>query len=146
MKHAIRRAFAAALLASTLMAGHAAAFSEPAQESADSARSMDAPYIAVPVVREGRLVNYLFVSVRIDIANGVDLWRTRERAHFLRDALVRAAHRTALADPARDDRLNQPAAIAAFRAAAQEALGQRAVRGVSIQAVQSSRPVRTAQR
>jgi hypothetical protein len=107
---------------------------------------MEAAYIAVPVVREGRLVNYLFVTLRIDIANGVDLWRTRERAHFLRDSLVRAAHRTDLVDPARDDQLNRPAALAVFRAAAQEALGARAVRAITIADVRSSRPTRSAGR
>mgnify|MGYP000998082687 CR=1 FL=1 len=29
----------------------------------------------------------------------VDLWRTREKAHFLRDALVRASHANDLSDP-----------------------------------------------
>ena len=72
--------------------------------AATSARSMDAPYLAVPVVRDGQLVNYLFVSIRIEIAPGVDLWRTRERAHFLRDALVRASHANELADPERQQR------------------------------------------
>ncbi|MGE0047281.1 MAG: hypothetical protein AB7J28_13950 [Hyphomonadaceae bacterium] len=143
----MRRAIAAALIASTMLAGLSAANAQPAANAeAESARTMDAPYIAVPVVRQGRLVNYLFVSVRVDIAPGVDLWRTRERAHFLRDALVRAAHQGQLAHATRDDQLNQPAAIAAFRTAAQSALGARAVRGVAIVSVQSSRPVRTAAR
>lgn len=147
MQHAVRRAIAAAMIASTMLAGHSAAFAQPsAPQEAESARTMDAPYIAVPVVRDGRLVNYLFVSVRVDIANGVDLWRTRERAHFLRDALVRAAHATPLADPQHDDRLNQAAAIAAFRTAAAQALGPRAVRNIQILTVQSSRPSRTAAR
>ncbi|MBI1185980.1 MAG: hypothetical protein GC206_01330 [Alphaproteobacteria bacterium] len=127
------------MLASTMLAGHAVATAQPSTEESDTARTMDATYIAVPVVREGRLVNYLFVSVRVDIANGVDLWRTREKAHFLRDALVRAAHAGPLADAERDDRLNERAAVAAFRTAAREALGERAVRAVSILSVHSSR-------
>lgn len=139
MRHAVRRAIAAAMLASTMLAGHAVATAQPSTEESDTARTMDATYIAVPVVREGRLVNYLFVSVRVDIANGVDLWRTREKAHFLRDALVRAAHAGPLADAERDDRLNERAAVAAFRTAAREALGERAVRAVSILSVHSSR-------
>ncbi|MDX2237258.1 MAG: hypothetical protein NW203_06810 [Hyphomonadaceae bacterium] len=137
----MRRAIAAALIASTLLAGLSAARAQPAaaEADADAARSMDAAYIAVPVVRDGRLVNYIFVSLRVDIAPGVDLWRTREKAHFLRDALVRAAHRTPMVSAADDDALDRPVALAAFRAAAQEALGARAVRGLSIVEVQSSR-------
>lgn len=135
-----------AILASTLLVGLAYASGPPAQEkekggeaeSADTSRSMDAPYLAVPVVRDGVLVNYLFVSIRIEIAPGVDLWRTRERAHFLRDALVRASHANDLADPRDNNALNEARAIAVYRAAAIQALGERAIAGVSIVATYSS--------
>jgi hypothetical protein len=99
---------------------------------------MDAPYLAVPVVRDGQLVNYLFVSLRIEISASVDLWRTRERAHYLRDALVRASHSADLADPHDNNALNEARAIEVYRAAAIQALGERAVAGVSIVATYSS--------
>jgi len=144
-RYAVARAIAAALVASTLLAGlaNAAGSSENAKEEESggeqlSSRSMDAPYLAVPVVREGRLVNYLFVSIRIEISPNVDLWRTRERAHFLRDALVRASHSADLADPANHNALNEARALDVYRAAAVQALGERAVRAVSIVAVHSS--------
>ncbi len=146
-KYAIARAVAAALIASTLMAGLASASGgstkgkekgEEGAEAAASSRSMDAPYLAVPVVRDGQLVNYLFVSIRVEIAQGVDLWQTRERAHFLRDALVRASHANDLADPENNNALNDARAIAVYRAAAVQALGERAVAGVSIVATYSS--------
>jgi hypothetical protein len=143
--YAVARAVAAAMIASTLLAGLAKASGPPAkakgeEEAADatSARSMDAPYLAVPVVREGQLVNYLFVSLRIEIAQGVDLWRTREQAHFLRDALVRASHANDLADPEDNNALNEARAIEIYRAAAIQALGERAVAGVSVVATYSS--------
>lgn len=142
----MKRAIAAALLASTLLAGLANATgpSPDAKETGDegaeqlSSRSMDAPYLAVPVVRDGRLVNYLFVSVRVEIAQRVDLWQTREQAHFLRDALVRASHASDLADPEDDNALNEARAIEVYRAAAVQALGERAVGGVAIVATYSS--------
>lgn len=140
----MKRAIAMALIASTLLAGLANASGPPAQDEAGeggealSSRSMDAPYLAVPVVRDGQLVNYLFVSIRIEIASGVDLWRTRERAHFLRDALVRASHSGDLADPADSNALDEARAIAVYRAAAVQALGERAVGGVTIVATYSS--------
>jgi hypothetical protein len=135
-----------AMIASTLLAGlanaeggggHGKAKGDGGEEL--SSRSMDAPYIAVPVVREGRLVNYLFVSVRVEIAQGVDLWRTRERAQFLRDALVRASHANDLADPSNNDTLNEPRALEVYRAAAIQALGERAVGQIAIVATYSSR-------
>ncbi|UPT64761.1 MAG: hypothetical protein M0D54_09835 [Hyphomonadaceae bacterium JAD_PAG50586_4] len=99
---------------------------------------MDAPYLAVPVMRDGVLVNYLFVSIRIEIAQGVDLWQTREKAHFLRDALVRASHANDLSDPQNNNALNEARAIQVYRAAAAQALGAQAVAGVSIVATYSS--------
>lgn len=155
-RHAIARAVAAAMIASALLAGlavsaasaaggggeaKAAAKGKGKGESSSpelSSRSMDAPYLAVPVVRNGLLANYLFVSIRVEIANGVDLWRTREQAHILRDALVRASHDHDLSDPSDPNALNQPRAIEVYRAAASRALGERAVSGVSITAVYSS--------
>jgi hypothetical protein len=145
-RYAAARAIAAALIASTMLAGLAVA--AKAEEGADtktgtegaqlSSRSMDAPYLAVPVVRDGQLVNYLFVSVRIEISNSVDLWRTRERAHFLRDALVRASHAQDLSNPDDPNALNEARAIEVYRAAAVQALGERAVAGVGIVASYSS--------
>ena len=146
----MKRAIAMALIASTLLAGLANARAEehakaPAPASghghgggADISRSMDAPYLAVPVVRDGQLVNYLFVSLRIQISPRVDLWRTREKAQFLRDALVRASHANALADPANNNALNQALAIEVYRRAAVQTLGAEAVAGVTIVSTYSS--------
>lgn len=146
-RHAIARAVAAAMIASTLLAGLANASGpktkakgeEAAEEGgASSSRSMDAPYLAVPVVRNGVLVNYLFVSLRIEIAQGVDLWRTREQAHFVRDALVRASHSTDLADPNDNNVLNEARALQVYRAATIQVLGERAVGPITIVATYSS--------
>lgn len=136
-------------LVGVLLAGLAAAGSADAAPKAKakaekgeseqlSSRSMDAPYLAVPVVRDGYLANYLFVSVRVEIANGVDLWRTREQAHILRDALVRASHEHDLSNPDDAHSLNEARALEVYRAAAVAALGERAVAGVSIVATYSS--------
>ena len=143
----MRRAIAAALLASTMLAGLAA----PAWAAGGgghggseegggeiSGRTMDAPYIAVPVVRDGRLRNYLFVSIRIDVSPGVDLWSTREKAHFVRDALVRVSHQSQLANPENDNELNEELALQVYRDAIVEVLGERAVGGVSILSYNSS--------
>lgn len=144
----MKRAIAMALLASTLLAGHSIARAEEHHAAAKggenatdpgAARSMDAPYLAVPVVRNGQLVNYLFVSVRIEIAPGVDLWHTREQAQFLRDALVRACHSNQLADANDVNLLDQAHAIQVFRQTAQQVLGANAIGRVTIISSYSSR-------
>ncbi len=145
----MKRAIAMALIASTLLAGLAnssASASGPApkegaegEASGASARSMDAPYLAVPVIRDGVLTNYLFVSLRIEITNNVDLWATREKAHFLRDALVRASHASDLSDANDTNALNQARALEVYRAAAISTLGERAVGPITVVASYSSR-------
>ncbi len=145
-QHAVARAIAAAMIASTLLAGLANASGPSpkakakgeAEGAETSSRSMDAPYLAVPVVRNGQLVNYLFVSLRIEINNGVDLWQTREKAHFLRDALVRASHANDLTDPNDSNALNEARALEVYRVAAIQSLGERAVGQISIVATYSS--------
>ncbi|MEZ5960668.1 MAG: hypothetical protein R3C30_09645 [Hyphomonadaceae bacterium] len=145
-QHAVARAIAAAMIASTLLAGLAnasgpAKAKEKGEESGGaqtSGRSMDAPYLAVPVVRHGELVNYLFVSLRIEITQSVDLWRTREKAHFLRDALVRASHASDLVDPNDSNALNEARALEVYRAAAIQTLGENAVGPITIVATYSS--------
>ncbi len=150
-RHAVVRVIAAAMIASTLLAGLAVSAADAAPKAKAkaeakakgegeelSSRSMDAPYLAVPVVRDGVIANYLFVSIRIEIANGVDLWRTREQAHILRDALVRASHAHDLSDPNDPNAINQARAIEVYRAASVAALGARAVGGVTIIATYSS--------
>ena len=144
----MKRAIAMAMIASTLLAGLAAAQPSShgkakdkggAASATESGRSMDAPYLAVPVLRDGQLVNYLFVSIRIEVPQGVDLWQTREKAHFLRDALVRAGHANQLADANDPNRLNETLAAQVFRAAAVQALGERSVGRVTIISTHSSR-------
>src|SRR3954453_8535496 len=55
---------------------------------------VDLQPVAMPIVVDGQLVNYVFVYVRINLKSGVEVARMREKEPFFRDALVRAAHRT----------------------------------------------------
>lgn len=144
----MKRAIIMAMLASTLLTGlaaaqpsggHAPKAAKGEEPGGASARSMDAPYLAVPVVRDGQLLNYLFVSIRVEIAPGVDLWQTREKAHLLRDALVRASHANSLADARDNNLLDQARAIQVYRAVATQVLGERAVGPVTIISSYSSR-------
>jgi hypothetical protein len=130
-------AFAALLLA-LLAQPPAACATEPAKVAAAD-RQMVAPNVVTPVVRNGKLVNYLFVTVQVDFTEQANALKLRDRAHFLRDALLKASHRVALADPTEDDKLNTPAALAAFRIAAKDVLGQDNVKAVTIVGVDSLR-------
>lgn len=73
---------------------HASTDSEAAADDKELARSVDLAGLVFPIFSEdGKLKNYLFVSARMLAGPGKDVWKYREKAHFIRDAVVRAAHR-----------------------------------------------------
>jgi hypothetical protein len=109
--------------------------SKAKEESAD--RQMVAPNVVTPVVRDGKLVNYLFVTIRVDFAKKASASKLRDRAHFLRDALLKASHAHALGDAADETKLNTAAAMAAFGPAVKKVLGAENVASIHIDAVDS---------
>ncbi|HEY2660431.1 MAG TPA: hypothetical protein VGI79_11960 [Caulobacteraceae bacterium] len=82
------------LLAASLLTLAAAAVqaAEPAKpETAEDAVALSP--VALPVIVDGRLANYVFVSVKVWLNPGVDQMVLRDKEPYFRDALVRAAHR-----------------------------------------------------
>jgi hypothetical protein len=80
-----------ALLASlplALVAG--AAFAQAKQ----TGQYVDLSPVALPVVVNGRLINYVFVYMRINLTGSADVVHLRDKEPYFRDALVRMAHRT----------------------------------------------------
>jgi len=109
------------------------------KEQADGARAVDVVNLMAPVVREGRLVNYVFITARIQLSPGADVWRAREQGHFLRDALLKAVHRQSIVDSTRDDAVNPAATQSLITETARQVLGANAVRSVEIRSVSSLR-------
>lgn len=134
----------AALLALGAPVASAAGPDKEKSAEGESARAMDVLNLIVPVVREGRLVNYLFVNARIQLAPGIDVFRTREKGHFLRDALLKAVHRRSVAAADRDDQIDSAAAQALILGVARQTLGPNVVRSVEILSVSTLRSGRTA--
>ncbi|WP_332679168.1 hypothetical protein [Brevundimonas sp.] len=56
--------------------------------------SISMPGVGLPIIAGGRLRNYVFVSLRMHLGGAATPESMRPREAFLRDALVRAAHRT----------------------------------------------------
>jgi hypothetical protein len=50
--------------------------------------------VSLPIVVDGKLVNYVFVTVRLELAANANASKLREKEPYFRDALVRAGHRT----------------------------------------------------
>ena len=55
---------------------------------------VDLAPVALPVVLDNRVINYVFVSVRVNLTPGANAPRLQAKEPYFRDALVRAGHRT----------------------------------------------------
>ena len=71
-----------------------------AKEAAKPAEAyVDFQTIGLPAVVHGRLVNYIFVQLRLHVAPGVDASKIQQGEPVIRDALVHAAARAPLNPP-----------------------------------------------
>lgn len=140
MSHPLRNLLlVAALLASAPMPAFAGSTDDASQQEAESARAMDVLHLPAPVVRNGKLVAYLFVSARIHLGERTDIWRARDKGHFVRDALLRAIHRRSLAAAGRDDQVDTAAAAALIAEVTRQVLGPDSVKRVDILGVSQLR-------
>jgi len=94
-----------ALIAAAPLALYAAAArasgakEEGGDEKTPVGQYVDLSPVALPIVVDGRLVNYVFAYVRINLTLRANSVKLREKEPFFRDALVRAAHRTPFTKP-----------------------------------------------
>ena len=88
-------------------------------QTKEAGQFVDLSPVALPVVMRGKLINYVFVYIRINLTPGADLARWRDREPYFRDALVRLGHRTPFTVPTDYTRIDEPRLKAAlFQAAA----------------------------
>lgn len=88
-----------AALALSLVTGPAFASGKKDEAKSEAASSLDIYPFAAPITYDGRVVNYVFVSVRLVGAPGVEMQPLKAKEPFLRDAMVRAAHKTSFGKP-----------------------------------------------
>ena len=69
--------------------------------------------MAIPIIIEGKLVNYVFVYVRLNLTTSADVAKLRQKEPFFRDALVRAAHRTPFVLASDYQKVDEPRLVAA---------------------------------
>jgi hypothetical protein len=74
-----------------LLAGSASAAEEKKPKTVG--QYIELQPVALPIVSDGQLVNYVFAYVKVNLTPSADVSRLRSREPFLRDALVREAHR-----------------------------------------------------
>lgn len=86
-----RRDLLAASLAAPALAG---AVDAHAGDRPSPGASLGIAGVGLPVISGGRLRNYVFVSLRLHLGGSATPESMRPKEAYLRDALVRAAHRT----------------------------------------------------
>ncbi|MFL5297982.1 MAG: hypothetical protein ACJ798_16515 [Phenylobacterium sp.] len=94
-----------------LLAGGARAAEDKIKEVG---QYVDLQPVAMPIVVNGQLVNYVFVYVRVNLTAGADVIRLRTREPFFRDALVREGHRTPFVVPGNWERIDEAKLAAAL--------------------------------
>ncbi|WP_426028372.1 hypothetical protein [Brevundimonas sp. TWP2-3-4b2] len=87
-----RRDLIAATAALPVLAVGAEAMAEDAPASGGGGISIAG--VGLPVIAGGRLRNYVFVTLRLHLGGSATPESMRPKEAFLRDALVRAGHRT----------------------------------------------------
>jgi hypothetical protein len=65
-----------------------------AEDAPGEAPTLNISGVGLPIISGGRLRNYIFVSLRLHLGGSATPQSMRTKEAFLRDALVRAGHRT----------------------------------------------------
>jgi hypothetical protein len=97
-----------------LVAGGAHAGDEKDKKSKEVGQYVDLQPVAMPIVVDGQLVNYVFVYVRVNLKAGADVTKVRDKEPFFRDALVRDAHRTPFVIPGDWQKVDEAKLVAAM--------------------------------
>ena len=85
----LRRDLIAATAAFSAVATGASAGDAPAE-----AATLNISGVGLPIISGGRLRNYIFVALRLHLGGSATPQTMRTKEAYLRDALVRAGHRT----------------------------------------------------
>ncbi|MCG8443821.1 MAG: hypothetical protein MI723_18630 [Caulobacterales bacterium] len=105
---------------------------EAYEEDDPGPRAVVLPTIAAPIFSDGVLHSYLFVSVQLTVAEGVDPWKVRGRSADLRDAIIRAVHATSVGATDGQGALDEEAAIALVEEAVSGKLDPGSVESVEV--------------
>lgn len=127
----LRRALISAFLLAIAVAPASAAGKKD-EKKGDVGQYVDLQPVGLPIVHNRRLVNYVFVYVRINLTSGANVAKLREKEPFFRDALVRAGHRTPFTHPQDLSQLDVPKLTAAMARDGAAIAGPGQIRSVEV--------------
>jgi hypothetical protein len=88
--------------------------------------------VAVPITENGKLVNYVFLSIKIILSPKADLYKLVSQEPYYRDALVRAAHRQSLGVPGDANRVDEKLLKAVLKREAASFMDARMIADIEI--------------
>ena len=103
-----------------------------AEDAPTGGQSLSMPGVGLPIITGGRLRNYVFVSLRLHLGGAATPETMRTKEAFLRDALVRAGHRTPFVVADDWTRIDPAAVSASLMRSAATIAGRGAVTRVEI--------------
>ena len=124
----------ALIQAGALLTVSAVASGARASEKAEPAAApfLNLPGMGLPVITDGRVRNYVFIVLKLHLGAGHTVEAVRAKEAYLRDALVRAGHRTPFVLPDTWLALDTAALSAALIRAASTLIGRGAVTRVEV--------------
>lgn len=131
------------LLLLAVAAPAAASQKKKGAENEQVGQFVDLQPVALPIVVDGQLVNYIFVSVRLNLTANADASRWRAREPHFRDALVRAGHQTPFGLATNYAQIDAPRLTATLMRAASTITGPNVIRSVEVTSQVSSRRLRS---
>lgn len=102
------------------------------EKKADVGQYVDLQPVAIPIVLEGQLVNYVFVYVRLNLGANSDISRWRQNEPVFRDRLVRMAHRQSFVLAGDPQKVDAPKLSAAMQREAVSITGPGVIKSVAI--------------
>ena len=115
-----------------LTASAAAGAVQASEKAAPAAAVLNLPGMGLPIITDGRVRNYVFIVLKLHLGAGHTVEAVRAKEAYLRDALVRAGHRTPFVLPDTWLALDTAALSAALIRAASTLIGRGAVTRVEV--------------
>ena len=124
------RSLIAACILSMLAGAPAFANGGEAKDAADP--SVKLASVGIPVFQGRNVVNYLFLSIKINLTAKADQQKLRDMEPYFRNALIRAAHRTSFAMADRNDKLDEARFTAVMKAEFTKVAGAGTIESVEV--------------
>ena len=102
---------------------------------------VDVSPVALPIVADGVLINFVFVQLRLNLTPRADISKLREKEPYFRDALVRMAYRTPFVRPDTYTKIDERALTSRMMAEAVRIAGPGMILNAQIQGEPQSKRV-----